>query len=257
MKTTSATTLQRTSYGELAINHQTTTTEDQNLISSARNLIFAAEKTKKIPAAYDDMQWGRSGKEKGKRIGDALYHEIYDITLDGRAVLVCCRSVSGDRYGQKTTGKEYFIVRRYGDGVRVAEAKKSVAAKAAKSAAQTLGVAIAVCTGKEKLKVPALQVRTGYKAVAFVDGEMRSIFSGEIYKMAIRKAESVGDGHGGGFYFYGTAEEALRAEVPECSKLRDAKRIIVRCEVSGREIRYGKKIAASFIRPLEIIASVI
>lgn len=249
-------TLARDSYG--ALHHSMSLSEaDRALYSAALKLIKTAEKSKKIPASHDSMEWGKSGKERAKKIGDALHHEIYDISPDGRIVLVCCRSVEGDRYGQKTTGKEYFLVRAHGAGVRVVPANKSVAAKAAKSAGPILGVAIAVCSGKVKLIVAAMEKRIGYKAVAYVGGELKSIFSAEKYTLGKRKSEAVADDHGGGYYFYASPEEACNAEVPNSSALKTEKRVILKCEMSGRGLAYGSKLAASYIRPLEIIASVI
>ena len=249
-------TLARDSYGALHYS-SSVSYADRALYSSALDLIKTAAKSKKIPAEFDHMEWGKSGKEKGKKIGDALHHEIYDISPDGRIVLVCARTVSGDRYGQKTTGKEYFLVRVHGAGVRVLPANKAIAAKAAKSAGPVLGVAIAVCAGKEKLTVSMMKKRIGYKAVAYVDGALKSIFSAEDYTLGKRKADAVADDHGGGYYFYASPEEACNAEVPNSSALKNENRVILKCEMSGRGLAYGPKMAASYIRPLEIIASVI
>lgn len=249
-------TLARDTYG--ALHHSMSINDtDRALYSAALKLTLAAAKYKKIPTSFDGMEWGSSGKEKGKKIGDALHHEIYDISPDGRIVLVCCRAVSGDRYGQKTTGKEYFLVRAHGAGVRVLPANKAIAAKAAKSAGPVLGVAIAVCSGKQKLTTAPMKKRIGYKAVAYVGGELKSIFSAEKYTLGTRKADAVADDHGGGYYFYASPEEACRAEVPNASALINEKRVILKCEMSGRGLAYGSKLAASYIRPIEIIASVI
>ena len=103
--TKTTTTLDRSQYGELVIT-QTTTCEDRASLTAAYDLVALAAKSGKIPAAFDDMEWGRSGKERGKRIGEARYQEVYDFTSS--AVLVCVRSVEGTRYGQKTTEKVYF-----------------------------------------------------------------------------------------------------------------------------------------------------
>ena len=110
------------------------------------------------------MEWGTSGRERGHRIGDARYHEIYDVTPDGNGALICVREVEGTKYGVRTTSKEYYVVARHGRGVRVIPANKAVAAKAAKTATAP-GEAIAAALGKAKLAVPAAKVRGGLPAL--------------------------------------------------------------------------------------------
>lgn len=168
------TTLSRDSYGSL---YQSNTTSDRDRLffSTALMLVQIAANSKKIPLSFDNMMWAKSKRPNGKKIGEALHHEIYDISADGRTVLVCARTVSGSHYGQKTTGKDYFLVRAHGTGTRVITANKAVAAKSAKSAGNTLGAAIEVCTGKNKLSVPARKIRTGFKALACVDDKLCSI----------------------------------------------------------------------------------
>ena len=113
----------RNSYGEIVRG---------NALTTARQLV--AQAGAKIPASFDAMTWGTSGKERGHRIGEARHHEIYDINAEGTRALVCVRQVEGTRYGVKTCSKEYFVIARHGRGVRVLPANKSVAAKAAKAA---------------------------------------------------------------------------------------------------------------------------
>jgi len=147
-KSATAITVSRDSYGAIDYIGQTnTTTSYLEIFKSAKKLVEIAALAKKIPAAFDSMYWGSSGRERDKKIGDALHHEIYDITADGRTVLVCCRTVSGDKYGQKTTGKEYFFVKKFRSSVKVDVASKALAAKAAKSTSE-LGAAIAKLAGK-------------------------------------------------------------------------------------------------------------
>lgn len=249
------TTLKRDNYGSLYAVYGFTSDADRALMTEALSLARRAVKSKKIPASFDNMEWGKSGREKGKQIGDALHHEVYDISPDGRTALICARSVSGDKYGQKTTNKSYFIVRAHGNGVRVLDANKAIAAKAAKSSGEALGDAINVCLGKKKLQQ---EIITGYKAVARDDaGKIMSIFSGEDYEIGKRKTEAVRENHSGGYYFYETLDEALTAEVPKSSELINLPRVILRCEMSGKTVRYGKKIAATHIKPIEIVASVV
>ncbi len=128
----------------------------QDLFSEAECMILAAEKSKKIQTSYNNIETKWKNRQIKNRWGSALQHEIYDISDDARHVLVCVRSTEGDKYGIKTTGKDYFIISAHGHSVRVVAASKAKAAKAAKQA-QNPGDAILVCLGKKKLTVPAME----------------------------------------------------------------------------------------------------
>lgn len=233
----------RTTYGELT-NRQT--------IAPALELASEAASKGKIPVAFDTISWDR----KGRSSGEALHHAVYDLTVDGKAALICCRATEGSRYGVRTISKTYYLLRRHGRGLRVTEAPKAKAAKAAKSATN-LGDAIAICEGRDKLP-QKIATATGYKAVALVDGELRSIFSGETYKLGIRRAQKAADDHEGGYYWYPTLDQALQAEVPDESVFRDVPRVIVECEVQGQPLYYGNgKRASTYIKPMAVVASVL
>lgn len=79
----------------------------------------------------------------------------------------------------------------------------------------------------------------------------------KVYTLGKLKIEAVADNHGGGYYFYATPEEATRAEVPDSRAMFNAKRVIVRYDISGKELAYGNKLAASYIKPIEIVACVL
>lgn len=257
------TTLTRDTYGALCINGATTVS-DQSLYQAARGLVARAAKSKKIPVSYDNMSWGRSGREKGKKIGDALHHEIYDITPDGREALVCARSVSGDRYGQKTTGKEYFLIRAHGTGVRVTAANKALSAKAAKVAV-SLGDAIATVIGKKTYTAPANKIRTGYKMVERTDsGDLVSVWDGSPWPIGKTRTEAATEDHRGGFYYYSEIEEAIAAAGAN-DTFGDARQhrrlVVVEVEASGRHFRHqgevAVKLCASRIRPVREVAMTI
>lgn len=250
------TTLTRDDYGTLHYSANSTDA-DRQFFQDAMKLVEAAGASKKIPAAFDDMEWGNRGKEKGKRIGDARYHEIYDISPDGRAVLVCMRSVSGDRYGQKTTGKEYFIVRKHGAGCRVVPANKAMAAKAAK-AAKFLGEAIEMVSGKKVYKAPANAIRRGYKMVMRNDdGELVSVWDGSPWVIGRTRVEAAAEDRAGGYYYYASLDDAVAAaaagEIFGDARSHD-RLVAVEVEASGRHIQYGKKLCASRLRPIREIA---
>jgi len=130
--------LSRSSYGEII-----RTEFSGAILAAAHALAIEAAAKRRIPAAYDEMAWERVNARVGnKRIGVAVHHEIYDVSPSLRSALVCVREVEGTKYGVKTVAKTYYIVSRHGRGIRVTEANKARAAKAAKQSAE-LGQALA------------------------------------------------------------------------------------------------------------------
>lgn len=256
MKATT-TTMIRTEYGELSATH-TTTEADRVAYLAAYALVSQAAEAGKIPAAFDNMEWGRSGKERGKRIGEDRHHEVYDFTAS--AVLVCVRSVEGTRYGQKTTEKSYFLVSKAGRGVKVAEASKSVAAKAAKAAGNTLGLAVAVCQGKRPAPTPkCMDARTGYKIVRREGDGFVSVWDGSDWMVGKTRIEAATPDHSGGFYFYASLTEAIDQAV-ERKTFGDAREYhdlsILECQVAGREFGETKR-CASKIKPIREVFAVL
>ena len=140
MKTT---TIVRDNYGALYLSEKTSDA-DRAAFISALKIIALAAKSGAIDAEFDDMYLGRSGRERGHKIGNAVRHDVYDFTK--KQVLVCVRHVEGTKYGQSTTSKEYFIVSKVGRAVVTTPANKAVAAKYAKAAGQQLGEAIKLLT---------------------------------------------------------------------------------------------------------------
>lgn len=241
----------RNTYGEIVKGEALTT---------ARALV--AQAGAKIPAAFDDMSWGTRGKERGHRIGEARHHEIYDVNPEGTRALVCVREVEGTRYGVKTCSKEYFVVARHGRGIRVLPANKAVAAKAAKAAGETLGVAIEVALGKAKLAVKATEVRTGYKLLARAECGFVSAWDGSEWEIGKARIEAASDDHTGGFYYYATLQEAMAAAAANdvFGNARDHHKLaVVEVEASGKHYAHraihGVKLCATKVKPIREIAS--
>jgi len=250
------TTIPRTTYGELL--HSPTTAD---AIAAARALITAARG--KLPSAYDDMEWGRSGRERGHRIGDARHHEIYDVSPNGHRALICVREVEGTKYGVRTVSKHYYVLARRGRGVTVVQANKAVAAKAAK-AAGALGEAIDVALGRAKLTVPAAKVRTGYKLLVRTDepGVYQSAWDESEWVIGRARIERATDDHTGGYYYYADLDEALAAAATNdvFGPARDHDCLaVVEVEASGAHYEHpatvGTKLCATKLRPVREIAS--
>lgn len=214
-------------------------------------LIAEAARKKKIPQAYDNIDFDKQGRADG----DALHSELYD--FGPKAAIVCIRRTEGSRYGVRTLNKSYTLIKRQGRGLRVTPATGPIA-KWAKAAGEQWGLVIRRIQGDKNaiaLTNP-LQWQTAYKAVAIADdGSLHSIYNGDGYALGKLYKEKTQDNHNGGYYCYNSLAEALQAEVPASSKMLAASRVIVRCDVAGRSITYGNKISYTYIRPVEVVAS--
>lgn len=247
----------RDQYGALCVSTQSPA---YSIIKAALALATEAAGKGRIPPAVDNMSWQRINSRIGnKRIGSATHHEVYDVSEDGRRALICCRSVEGDKYGIKTTGKDYFIVSRHGKGVRVTVANKAICAKASKQAGSELGLALAIVEGKARLSVGLSEKRHGYKLVTTDDnGSPVSVWDGSPWTLGKARTESATDDHTGGFYYYRTLEQCLAAAAKNATfgPARSHRRLVaIEVEASGNEYTFGDKLCATRIRPIQIICS--
>lgn len=244
----------RSQYGEITSNSIAVP-----IVGAAHALISLAAKRGKLPAAHDDLSWD----SKGRADGEACHHEIYDVNHAVTRALVCVRRTEGTKYGVRTVSKNYFVVARHGAGVRVLPANKAVAAKAAKMAGATLGVALDTALGKCKLAVKAGVVRTGYKLLARMDdGSYASAWDGSAWHIGQPRIEAATDDHTGGYYYYATAAECLAAAAANevFGQHRSARRLaIIEVEAAGRhyahEGDHGIKLCATKITPIRDIGS--
>jgi hypothetical protein len=251
---TTTTAVQRDAYGAL---HYMNGTKPTALVA-AETLISAAAQRGKLPAAYDKLRWDR----KGRADGSALHHEVYDINQAGTRALVCVRRAVGSKYGVRTTEKTYFVVARHGLGVRVLQANKAVAAKAAKAAGDALGQAIDTALGKCKLAVKTATVRTGYKLLVRTADGYASAWDGSAWTLGAARIEASTADHTGGYYYYATLDECLAAAAAGevFGTHRSAHRLaVVEVEASGRHYEHcgnhGTKLCATRVTPLREIAS--
>jgi TusA-related sulfurtransferase len=229
-----------------------------DLYTETCHLIKLAVNTKKILPAYDDISFDR----KRRAEGSARHHEIYDISDDARHLLLCVRETEGSKYGVSTTSKEYFIISTHGKGVRVQDAPKAKAAKAAKQAVNP-GDAITVCLGKKKLQgtVSSMCRETCYKIVAVAD-DFVSVFDNSPWTLGKSRREASTKNHDGGFYVFPTVEAALIAWT-ERKAFADEwmtaeKYSLLECECSGRRYLHdNKKICVTQVKPVAEVAGLL
>lgn len=217
----------------------------------ALGIISDAARQEKIDAAYDTITWDH----KRRADGDAVHHEMYDYRPG--AVIVCVRYTEGSRYGVQTKTKKYFLLEKTGDEITAQKADMPVA-KYAKTGAPYGSIIARVKNEPDAAKLPstAPPPETGYKCLAVVDDELCSVYSGETYKIGEQKHECAKGDHNGGYYYFKSINSALNCEFPKNSKFLNAKKVVVRCEVSGRRITYDTgKHARTNLMPVEIVAS--
>ena len=220
------------------------------LFDEAWSMIRAAEQQEKIPGSYDSISFDR----RGRADGSALHHELYDFAKN--AAVVCIRETEGSRYGVKTLSKKYMIIVRGEDGEITAEYTTEPVAKLAK-VGNPFGSIVARVLGLDGAATLATgpRIDIAFKALALVDGELRSIFSGELYELGQEKRQVAQSNHSGGYYCYDNLYDAKNCEVPTESVYRSAPRVVVKCEVHGKKIVYGTgKMARTYLKPIEIVA---
>jgi len=223
------------------------------------HLIKLAVKSKKILPAYDYISFDRKRRAKGS----ARHHEIYDISDDARHLLLCVRETEGrGKYGVSTTSKTYYIISTHGKGVRVKEAPKSKAAKAAKQAANP-GDAIAVCLGKKKLQstIKSLPSETCYKIVAVAE-DFVSVFDNSPWTLGKARREAATKNHDGGFYVFPSVEAALIAwndrKVFAEEWMKSTRYSLLECKCSGRRYLHdNKKICVTQVKPVSEVAALL
>lgn len=245
-------TIKRDAFGALV-----TSSVPETTLAQAKALIAQALAKKKLPVPFDDMEWYEQSRRRRYFRGTRREHEIYDIATDGSAVLLCVREVEGDKHGQKTTGKDYFIVKKHGRGASVSEAPKATSAKISKQCPD-LGMALKVLLGKAKLPSLAKTERLGFKVVRRNDdGQLVSVWDGSEWALGVARREASTPDHSGGFYYYANAETAIAAaEKNEVfGKSREHHNLVLlKVRVLGREyeIGHGKRCATE-ITPLEVV----
>jgi len=187
---------------------------------AARILIDRAVAGGLLPAAYDAIR----RDNRGRYDGDAVHLDVRE--TGERWVLICVRRAEGSRYGVRTTKKTYYTIHTYRGELSVAPAPIPRVPRA------------------------PMERRLAYKSVAITaDGDYASIYTGEVYSAGRTYREACKPSHGGGYYCYATAAEAEAAEVPDCSRLRDAPRQVVQVEVWGHQEQYDNgKLAYTYMR---------
>jgi hypothetical protein len=250
------TTLYRSYYGDLSVLSDTLE-KDILLLKKANKLVKQTADKGYVEKSFDNISFDR----KHRADGNAIHHEIYDIQTNPMKVLLCVRRSEGNKYGVKTTSKDYVLISRKKSGIVLQDMPKTTTAKTAKKCEYELGLAIDILTGKKKFPKEPVKTFYGYKIVKRENGSYFSVFDNSEWKIGKTRIEKAYTNHGGGFYFYETIEGAIfaanRNEIFNKNFPHD-KLAILKVEVSGKMIEYRNgKIACSKMTPIEDIGSTI
>lgn len=223
---------------------------------AAWELIKTAVAEKIIPNDYDSIEFDK----KGRADGSALHHELFD--FDKNAAIICIRRTEGSRYGVSTKSKTYMLIERKNRKITATETKITVA-RFAKMDIVHFGDIIAVAQGGKTIKLIVDQAppRRGYKAVKVDEnGNYVSVWDGSPWEIGKTRIEAARADHNGGLYYYQTIEAMTRAAKTNsifAESMQHNQLAILEVEASGNHIQYGDKLAATRIRPIRQIGSLV
>lgn len=110
-------------------------------------------------------------------------------------------------------------------------------------------------------KPPAKMVEmTSYKVVRVIDGRYYSLYQPDVeYVIGQRVKQQAKPGHAGGFFSYPTVEngqnylESCTRMIPFHSEISTPALALLECEIGGRIIRYGHKMASTYLCPVRVL----
>lgn len=107
---------------------------------------------------------------------------------------------------------------------------------------------------------PAANIQTAYKLVKVLDdGRMVSLYDNKtVYSIGKRLTQKAQDDHNGGFYAYPSVEGMMalwsnKELVPKRCYEDVNKVAVLEVEISGTIVKYGGKVAATYLRPVKVL----
>ena len=190
-------------------------------------------------------------------------HSTYDIKIfRGRpsaAVIQVRTYEKNHRKNYTNITKSYFLIERDGRYKwKVTEIDSATCVKRAKNC-DKLGILVDHYLGLNNVpcSAPKKRLETGYKILEEDDaGNLLSVFDTSRYEIGVWRKETAMKNHGGGFYYYSTADTAIsaarRGTVFKNAWTAGKKLVLCKVEVAGGDIKYaaGKR-AASKLRVIE------
>lgn len=154
----------------------------------------------------------------GKHRGTATNHDMYSYSADGTLILVQVRHAEVTKYG--TNVRVQYFVTDGDDAVEIVKGKANIkkAAQADPSPDSPLRYLRSQLKAEwrskideqsVKLAAPKVAEYTVYK-ILHKDGDtLKSVYSGEEYRLGVRKQQKAADEHRGGYYAFLSAEKAI------------------------------------------------
>lgn len=190
---------------------------------------------------------------------ECLNHDVYDVSISRKrvtAVVVQVRTFwRHKRKGYTRVGRQYFLIAKRGRKLEVTELDAATCVKRAKNTTK-LGQLVAHYTGGQtvRCKSPVADVYRAFKVLAQADdGGLYSVYDHSAYRRGVWRSQAAKPDHGGGFYFYWNATEALegvRNSTTFNAAWAEGKTLVLcEVEVSGRTVDYaGGKVASTRLR---------
>lgn len=112
---------------------------------------------------------------------------------------------------------------------------------------------------RAETRKPSQNLRLAYKLVRLDGEKMVSLYDGSTeYAIGKRLAQAARDEHRGGYYAYDTAEQVRAAWdngtlVPASRRPAGGQVALLKVEIYGTIIEYGSKLAATYLKPVEVV----
>lgn len=243
--------LQRNEYGAIAVQ----TTLNDVCRRQVESILAQAINCGHLNAPY---------LRRNNREMECLNHDIYDVLLERgrvRAVIIQERAYwKSLRKTRSRLTKRYVLLTRVKRSLRTEELDTATCVKRAKNT-EAIGDLVRHYTGAAtvRCKTPQVVVEQACKVLARdADGTLRSVYDGSEYQVGVWRSEAVAAGHGGGYYFYRSEEDAVAGMTGSTTFasawMEGLDLVLCEVDVAGRTIEYDNgKLAASRLRVLGVL----
>jgi hypothetical protein len=209
-----------------------------------------------------------TGSSRRRSRWEAVNHDIYSYTHDGKLIVVQQRESESD--GRYTNVKIRYFVTDGERAIEIVNGKKQIIKRAATADAapdSPLRALRSILPAEWQELIDGTPVKlagtkratgTGYKLLEMAeDGTLRSLWSADYqYTLGKTKMQKAREDHRGGLYYYRTPDECKRLAAGNWGRTI-AQFALVRCEVGGNTIEYdsGKR-ASTYLRPVEVVETI-
>lgn len=207
--------------------------------------------------------------KKGR--GTATNHDLYSYTADGTLILVQVRHAIVSKWG--TSVKIQYFVTDGDDAIEITKGKANIKKAAQSDPAPDSPLRflrpqlkaewrLKIDETPVKLAAPKATEYTIYKILHDDNGTLRSVYSGEDYTVGKTKTQKATEDHGGGYYAFLSAEQALQVMSSGnafAQRLIEGKKLVLcKGRAYGRPVMYSNsKCAFSRLVVDEVLSEVL